>query len=386
MAKRDYYDVLGVSRDAKPDDVKRAFRKLAAKYHPDKNPENKEEAEKKFKEVAEAYEVLSDPEKRRRYDQFGHEGLRGTTMHSYEGASFEDVFSAFSDLFGGGGRGGGGGGDLFGGLFGRTAQQRRGPRRGVSLERGLTLTFEEAAFGCKKSVEIQRNETCATCHGSGAEPGSSPTTCPYCRGLGEVQQSRGFFNMRSTCPRCRGKGTIIENACGRCGGTGRVPWNGTIEVTIPQGVADGQTLRIPGEGEPGDPGAPRGDLYLHIAVQPHPIFERHGHDLVMQRTITPSQAALGAAIEVPLLEGKTATLKIKPGTQSGQIYRLPSQGIRRLRRSGRGDLLVQIVVRTPTRLTPEQEDLYRKLAGLEKTDVNPHKKGFFDRLKGTFVD
>jgi len=381
MAKRDYYEVLGVGKNASPDEIKQAFRRLATKFHPDKNPDNKKEAEQRFKEVAEAYEVLSDKEKRQRYDQFGHEGLRGTTMHSYQGASFEDVLRNFSfgDLFGAG--------DLFGDLFGRTATRaRRGPRRGVSLERGLTLTFEEAAFGAKKPVEIERHETCSACHGSGAAPGSAPAQCPFCRGHGEVQQSRGFFTVRTTCPRCRGKGTVIEKACPRCNGSGHTPWRGTIDVTIPPGVEDGETLRLRGEGEPGDPGAPRGDLYLHLSVKPHPIFERHGDDLVMQRAISFSQAALGAKVAIPLLDGKTAQLKIEPGTQSGQIYNLRGRGIKRLRGSGTGDLLVQIIVRTPKKLTPEQEELFRKLAGLDNAKVNPHKKGFFDRLKGKFVD
>ena len=385
MAKRDYYKVLGVPKTASVDEIKKAFRTLAAQYHPDKNPDNKKAAEEKFKEIAEAYEALSDPEKRRNYDQFGHEGLRGTTMHSYRGASFDDVLrqfgmgGAFSDLFGGG--------DLFDNLFrGRATRTRRGPRRGPSLERGLRLTFEEAAFGSKKPVEIARNEACATCHGSGAASGTSPVQCPMCRGAGEVQRSQGIFMVRTTCPRCRGKGTIIEQACPQCSGTGRVPWLGTIEVTVPAGVPDGQTLRIEGEGEPGDPGAPRGDLFIHIAVQEHPIFERHGDDLVMQRAITFSQAALGAKIEVPLLDSRTARLNVRPGTQSGQIYSLRGEGITRLRGSGRGDLLVQIIVRTPEKVTTEQERLLRELAKLENTDVNPHKKGFFDRLKGKFID
>lgn len=378
MAKRDYYEVLGLDKAASADDIKRSFRKLATKYHPDKNPENKKEAEEKFKEVAEAYEVLSDPEKRERYNRFGHDGLRGTTMHSYQGQSFEDIFSAFGDMFGG---------DIFGDMFGRTATgRRRSSRHGVSLERGLNLAFKEAAFGTKKSVEIERSEPCPSCHGSGGAHGSPPKTCPYCRGLGEVQQSQGFFSVRSTCPRCRGKGTIIEKACTKCSGAGRVPWHGTIDVTIPPGVENGQTLRLEGEGEPGGPGAPRGDLYLHLAVDQHPIFERHGSDLVMQRAITFTQAALGAKIDIPLLDGKTASLKIEPGTQSGRIYNLRGMGVKRLRAGGNGDLLVQIIIRTPTKLSPEQEKVFRQLADLENTNVNPHNKGFFDRLKGKFAE
>ncbi len=368
MAKRDYYDVLDVGKSASADEIKSAFRKLAAKYHPDKNPDGKKAAEEKFKEVAEAYEVLSDSEKRQRYDQFGHDGLRGTTMHSYQGQSFEDIFSAFGDLFGGSSRG------------------RRGPRHGASLERGLVITFEEAAFGTKQSVEIARNEACSTCNGSGAAPGTSPVSCPYCRGLGEVQQSRGIFSVRTSCPRCRGKGTTIEKACSMCSGSGHKPWSGTIEVSVPAGVRDGQTLRLEGEGEPGDPGAPRGDLYLHLAVKEHPIFERHGADLIMQRAVTPSQAALGAKIDIPLLNGKAATLKVKAGTQSGQAYNLRGEGIKKLRGSGCGDLLVQIIVRTPAKLSSKQTELFRKLAELDKTDADPHKKGFFNRLKGKFID
>jgi len=377
MAKRDYYEVLGVSKTASADEIKQAFRKLAAKHHPDKNPDDKRAAEEKFKQVAEAYEVLSDQEKRQRYDQFGHEGLRGTTMHSYQGASFEDILSQFGY--------GGGLGGLFDDLLGRT-RGTRGPRRGASLESRLDLEFEEAAFGCKKPVQIARSETCAACHGSGAAPGTTPAQCPSCRGHGEVQQARGFFTVRTACPRCRGKGTVIEKACPRCNGNGRVRWSGVIDVTIPPGVEHGQTVRLEGEGEPGDPGTPRGDLFLHLLVAEHPIFERHGADLVMQRAITAGQAALGAKIKVPLLRNKTATLKIDPGTQSGQVYSLRGQGIRRLRGSGYGDVLVQVVVRTSTKLSRQQEELYRKLAELESTHVNPHKRGFFDRLKGRFID
>ena len=377
MAKRDYYDVLGVGKTASADEIKSAFRKLAAKYHPDKNPDDKKAAEEKFKEIAEAYEALSDPDKRKRYDQFGHDGLRGTTMHSYQGQSFEDVFSTFGDLFGS---------DVFGDLFGRSSRGRHGPRRGVSLERGLAISFEEAAFGTKKSVKIVHNEACANCKGSGAAPGTSPVECPYCRGLGEVQQSRGIFSVRTTCPRCRGKGTTIEKACPKCSGTGHQPRPSTIGVTVPAGVHDGQTLRVEGKGEPGDPGAPRGDLYLHLSVKEHPIFERHGADLVMQRTITPSQAALGAKIDVPLLNGKTANLKVKAGTQSSQVYSLRGEGIKKRGGSGSGDLLVQIIIRTPEKLSSSQTELYRKLAELDKTDDDPHKGGFFDRLKGKFID
>ncbi len=377
MAKRDYYEVLGVSKTAATDEIKRAFRKLATKYHPDKNPDNKKEAEEKFKEVAEAYEVLSDADKRRRYDQMGHEGLRGTTMHAYEGANFEDLFSQFGDMFGG---------DVIADLFGRTGRRRAGPRRGVSLEHGLTLMFEEAAHGCKKTVDITRNEACAACHGSGAAPGTTPSQCPHCRGVGEVQQTQGFFTVRTACPRCRGKGTVIDKACPRCGGAGRVRWQGSIEVTVPAGVHDGQTLRLEGEGEPGDPGAPRGDLFIHLQVQEHPIYQRHGPDLVMQRAVTPAQAALGAKINIPLLDARTATLKVEPGTQSGQIYSLRGEGVKRLRGSGKGDLLVQIIVRVPKRLNSEQERLYKALLELEGTNEDPHKKGFFDRIKGKFAE
>ncbi len=385
MAKKDYYDVLGVSRGAGSDEIKRAFRKLAAKYHPDKNPDDRKAAEAKFKEVAEAYEVLSDAEKRQRYDQFGEEGLRGTGRTNFEGASVEDIFASFSDLFGGTG-----GGDIFGDLFGgrtggRTGTRQR-PRRGISIEQSLALSFEEAAFGCKKHIQIARHEPCHTCGGNGAAPGTSPQTCPSCRGLGEVQSSRGFFTMRSACPRCRGKGTVIEKACPECNGAGQVRKPTTIDATIPPGVQDGQTLRLEGQGEAGDPIGPRGDLYLHLSVKPHPIFERRGADLIMQRSISPSQAALGAKIDVPLLNGKTATLKIRPGTQSGQVYKLKGKGIKKLRGGGYGDLLIQVVIRVPKSLSPEQEKLYRQLAEVENEQVNPHNSGFFDRIKGKFTD
>jgi molecular chaperone DnaJ len=366
--KRDFYEVLSVQKDASPDDIKKAFRKLAKELHPDKNPGDKT-AEEKFKEVAEAYEVLSDQEKRQRYDQFGHEGLRGMPTHGFQ--NFEEIFESFGDIFGGG---------IFEGLFGGGRGGRRGPRRGASLKVELVLEFTEAALGTKKTIELRKQERCDECQGSGAKPGSSPRACDLCGGRGEVIQSSGFFQVRTTCPKCGGQGSFVEDPCGACKGRGRVPRKREIEVQIPAGVDEGTRVRIQGEGEPGDPGAPAGDLFCYITVKPHPFFERHGNDVLLEVPIAFSQAALGATIEVPTLEGKK-TLELKPGTQSGEVLKLRALGIKDPHGYGRGDQLVRVNVEVPKKLTKRQDELLREFAKTEETNVSPQRKSFFEKLK-----
>ena len=381
--KRDYYEVLGVKQDANSDDLKRSYRKLALKHHPDRN-KNDTQAAEKFKEAAEAYEVLNDPQKRQIYDQYGHAGLeRGGYQRGF--SSFEDIFSMFNDIFGGGG-GGGGGGSIFGYLFGYQNSGRGGrnrPARGASLKCEITIDLIDAFNGIDKTIDLKRNEICSTCTGSGAKPGTSVATCPACHGHGEVQQSQGFFSIRTTCPHCRGSGEVIENPCTSCKGSGRVPKKRSITVHIPAGVHDGTQMRVSGEGEPGFNSGPRGDLYCIIRVKPHPLFERSEDDLICQVPITFSQAALGSDIEVPSLKGK-ATLKIPSGTQTGKIFRMRKQGMPNVYGHGRGDLLAKVRIETPKKLTPKQTELLMEFAATEEKNVSPERKSFFDKVKKIF--
>lgn len=377
--KRDYYAVLGVEKNATPDEIKKAYRKLAMQYHPDRNPGDKA-AEEKFKEAAEAYEVLHDENKRKRYDMHGHEGLSG--MDGQGGpnfSSFEDIFSHFADIFGGGG----GGGSIFEGVFG--GGFGGGVRAGASLKCRVNITFEESAAGTVKTIELRRNEICSTCHGTGAAPGSKPRVCATCGGRGQVYRNQGFFSVAQTCPNCRGKGTFIDKPCPACKGSGRESKVVRIKVNIPAGIEDGTRLRIPDEGEPSDSGGPRGDLYCTILVAEHDFFTRQGDDVVCQIPITFSQAALGTELEVPTLKNK-ARVKIPAGTQSGQVFRLRGLGFRRLRDKSEGDQIVQVIVETPKKLTPRQEELFRELAALDETYVSPQRKGFMDRWKDYFSD
>ncbi len=377
MAKRDYYEVLGAAKSASPEEIKRAYRRMAMKYHPDKNPGDKE-AEAKFKECAEAYEVLSDPEKRKRYDQFGHEGLRGVGMHDYSRMNVQDIGDIFGDMFG----------DIFGDIFGQ--RRRRGtnaqaPSRGYDLETAVELTLEEIARGAEKTIEFTRQDTCSACNGAGSEKGKAPAPCPTCRGAGQVQRAGlgGFFQMVSTCPQCRGEGRIITNPCKKCRGTGQIPKKRTVNIKIPPGVHEGQGIRVSGEGEPGRHGGPRGDLYCYVRVKAHPFLMRDGNDLICTVPISFTQAALGAMIDVPALEGKRQ-LKVAPGTQHGSVFRIRSEGLPDLRSQTKGDELVRIAVEIPRRLTPEQEKLLRAFADTEDIGVMPESKGFFDKLKKHF--
>ncbi len=369
-AKRDYYEVLGVARNASEDEIRGAFRKLAFKYHPDRN--SSADAEAKFKEINEAYEVLSDQQRRREYDQFGHQGAGAFGTSGFGGFGsfgFDDIFETF-----------------FGGAGPRTAGGRRA-QRGADLHVELALTFEEAVFGCEKTVEVPRWERCSRCNGIGAEPGTQPSRCPTCNGTGEirrVQQSLiGQFVSVSVCDRCRGEGRVILTPCQECRGSGRVRSSHRILVTIPAGIDDGQQIRLPGEGEPGVMGAPAGDLYVAVSVAPHPTLKRQGVDLVYDLTINVAQAALGGEADVPTPEGPPVTIKIPPGTQTGRVIRLHGRGVPHVRATGRGDLLTRIRVAIPQHLTDEQRDLFQKLAKTFGTE--PHEdKGFFEKVKEVF--
>ncbi|MCZ7645482.1 MAG: molecular chaperone DnaJ [Planctomycetota bacterium] len=380
--KRDYYEVLGVKKDAPPDEIKKAFRDAAKKWHPDRNPDNKAEAEKRFKEVAEAYSVLSDDEKRKRYDQFGHQGLQGVPGADFSGVSIDDLFasffggrggsgSLFEDLFGGGAGGGGG---------------RYGPAPGASLRFELEITLEEAAQGVAKKIEITRDELCETCSGSGAKAGTRPASCNYCRGTGYVTRSQGFFTMRTTCPRCGGRGSTIEAPCESCKGTGRERKKIRLEVPIPAGVEDNTRVRLAGQGEPGDDNGPRGDLYVIVRVKEHDFFIRRGRDLLVEMPIPYTMAVLGGEIEVPTLENRVK-LSVPKSTPSGKLLRLRGLGLPDVSGYGRGDLFVRVVIHTPKKVSKEQEELLRKLAELEQVNGKPTSQStFFDKLREFFTE
>ena len=370
-SKRDYYEVLGVARDASDKQIADAYRKLAIKYHPDKNPGD-EEAVARFKEAAEAFEVLSDQEKRARYDRYGHAGVdaAGGSPHFTD---VNDIFSAFGDIFGD---------SIFGDVFGG----RRGSRvrKGADVKCEVTLDLIEAARGATKTITYQRHESCTECQGSGAKPGSKPETCRYCNGQGQVVQSSGIFRVQTTCPACRGAGKTIKDPCSNFRGAGRVAKKVQREVSIPAGVDEGTRLRLGGEGEPSPGGGPPGDCYCFISVKDHPFFQREGAHLVCQVPISYTQAALGASIEVPTLEGREE-LAIPAGTQPGEIFRLRGRGMPSPGRRGKGDLVVQVNLEVPKSLTDRQEELLRELAEVEKAHVSPHRKSFFEKLKDYFI-
>ena len=376
MAKRDYYETLGVNKSASADEIKRAYRRMAMKYHPDKNPDDKE-AEAKFKECAEAYEVLSDPNKRQRYDQFGHEGLRGIGMRDYAHMRWQDIGSIFEDIFGFD--------DFFRDIFGtRSGRARRaGPTRGYDLETSVELTLNDIAKGAEKTIEFTRQDTCQQCTGSGSARGTKPGRCSTCGGTGQVARGGGFFQMVSTCPQCRGSGEIITNPCKKCKGTGRVPKKRIVNIKIPAGVHEGQGIRVANEGEPGRGGGPRGNLYCYVRIKPHEFLQRDGNNLIAIVPISLTQAALGTTIDVPSLNG-TRGLKIPPGTQYGSIFRIRGQGLPDIRTHRTGDQLVQITIETPTKLNTKQQELLREFAKTENKTVSPLSKGFFEKLKRYF--
>jgi len=371
-SKKDYYEVLGVGRDASDAEIKKAYRKLAKQYHPDLNPGDKT-AEAKFKEVNEAYEVLSDPQKRARYDQFGHAGVDPNSFGG-AGAGFGDFdFGGISDIF-----------ESFFGGFGRSSRSRSGPRKGADLKYSVEITFEEAAFGVEKEITISRNENCSNCGGTGAKPGTSPVTCKHCNGTGQIQyrQSTPFgqiINTR-TCDFCRGEGKVITDPCPTCSGRGKVRKTVKKKLDIPAGIDDGQTISIRGEGDPGSKGGPPGDLFVTVNVKPHPIFKRQGNDVVCEIPITFVQAALGAELEVPTLDGKVK-YTMPEGTQTGTIFRLKNKGIPYLRGNGRGDQYVKVEIDVPKKLNEKQKELLRQFAEISGDEVYEHRKGFFDKMK-----
>jgi len=378
--KRDYYEVLGVSRDASQDEIKKAYKRKAMKFHPDRNPGNKE-AESKFKEAAEAYDVLGDPEKRRLYDQYGHTAFEGGGGGRHTFHSFEDIFSAFGDIFSDFGMGS----SFFDG-FATTRTRHRGPVRGANLKCEINLTFEEAAFGTTKTIRLNRAEECGSCHGTGSAGGSDAVACPYCRGTGMIRQTQGFFSMSTTCSRCRGTGRMISDPCSDCGGTGRKKKRVTIKVDIPEGIEDSTRLRISGEGEVGENGGPRGDLFCYIFVKEHPIFKRVGNDIICDVPITFTQAALGGSVEVPTLHGRHR-LKIPPGTQTGKVFRMRKLGIRDVHGYGRGDQLVRVNIEVPRRLSRRQRELLEEYAQYEdQYEPGSERKTFLEKVKEYFSE
>lgn len=364
--KRDYYEVLNVDRNASDADLKKAYRKLALQYHPDRNPGDAA-AEEKFKEAAEAYDVLSDAQKRQLYDRFGHQGLEGSGFSGFSG--FEDIFSSFGDIFE----------DFFGLGGGRGSRSRH--QRGADLRYDLSLDFLEAAFGVEKELTLDKMDTCQSCEGSGCEPGSQPETCNFCRGTGQMARSQGFFTVRTTCPHCRGTGQMISNPCHECRGTGQIKTRKTVSVKIPAGVDTGSRLRLTNEGEAGRQGGPRGDLYVFIHVEPHDFFERDNSDVICRVPLSFVQAALGDTISVPTLEGEKK-LRIPKGTQYGDVFRFNGEGIPSLRTGRRGDQIIQVIIKTPTSLNKKQESLLKEFAKLESGKISKRIKNI---LRGESV-
>ena len=364
--KRCYYEVLEVTKTVNDDEISVAYRKLAIRFHPDKNPGN-DEAIGKFKEAAEAFEVLSDSKKRKIYDQHGHAGIDGRVGGNAHFGDVNDIFSAFGDMFG----------DIFGG------GGRGGVRKGRDVRCDVSLTLHEAATGLEKTVEFQRHEHCNTCDGSGAAPGSTREMCSYCGGHGRVIQQAGIVRVQTTCPSCDGNGSTIKNLCKECRGSGQRLKTVQADVNIPAGIDEGMRIRITGEGEPSPNGGPPGDCYCFVAVLEHSLFERDGQNLICRIPITYPQAALGCTIEVPTLKGRDE-LEIPAGTQYGDVFRLNGKGMPDPRRHGLGDLLVQVMIEVPKKLEDEEESLLRKLADNEHTNVTPHRKSFFERLKTYF--
>jgi molecular chaperone DnaJ len=372
--KRDYYEVLGVNRDAPEEEIKKAYRKLAMKHHPDRNPDSKD-AEERFKEAKEAYEVLCDGDKRRAYDAYGHAGVNPQMgMGPGEAAGFGGFAEAFGDIFS----------DIFGGGQGRG---RSSVFRGADLRYNLEVSLEQAARGTETKIRIPTMETCETCKGSGAKPGTHPKTCETCKGSGTVRLSQGFFSIQQTCPTCHGTGKMVTDPCAACRGAGRIKKHKTLAVKIPAGVDEGDRIRLSGEGEAGVNGGPPGDLYVVVHLKAHSVFQRDGDDLHCEMPISFTQAALGGEIEIPTLDG-SAKIKVPPETQTGQVFRLRAKGIKGVRSSYPGDLLCEVVVETPVRLTERQKDLLRELEEINRKDGNRHNpraKGFMDKVREFFA-
>ena len=369
--KKDLYDVLGVNRDANDEDIKKSYRKLAMKYHPDRNPDSKD-SEEKFKEAKSAYEILSEPEKRRAYDAYGHAGINPQGGGGSEGMG--GFSEAFGDIFG----------EIFGGRGGRGGQQ---VYRGADLRYNMDITLEQAARGTETKIRIPSLDECATCKGTGAKPGTQPKTCHTCNGQGQVRMQQGFFSIQQTCPTCHGNGKVIADPCTPCSGSGRIKNHKTLSVKIPSGVDDGDRIRLSGEGEAGMNGGPPGDLYVVVQLKPHAVFQREGADLHCEMPISFTIAALGGDIHIPTLDGE-AKIKIPAETQSGQVFRLRGKGIRPVRQTSAGDLMCHVVVETPVRLTDQQKELLRELEEINKKDGdrhNPRAKSFMDKVKNFFA-
>ncbi|WP_018411467.1 molecular chaperone DnaJ [Methyloversatilis thermotolerans] len=376
MAKKDFYDVLGVNRDASDDDIKKAYRKLAMKYHPDRNPDSKE-AEDKFKEAKEAYEVLSDGQKRAAYDQYGHAGVDPNMGGAGAGGA---GFGGFGDAFG----------DIFGEIFGNAARGgggRSNVYRGADLRYNLEITLEEAARGTDTRIRIPTMDDCATCGGTGATPGTKPVTCTTCNGVGQVRMQQGFFSIQQTCPKCHGTGKMVKDPCTDCHGAGRVKGSKTLQVKIPAGIDEGDRIRLAGEGERGQGGGPAGDLYVQIHIKPHTVFQREGDDLHCEMPIGFATAALGGEIEIPTLDG-AAKIKIPAETQTGKVFRLRGKGIKGVRSAYPGDLMCHVVVETPVNLTARQRELLEEFDRINRSDEashSPRAKSWMDKMKDFFA-
>jgi molecular chaperone DnaJ len=379
----DYYTVLGVAKNATPEEIKKAYRKLALKYHPDRNQGDKG-AEAQFKKVSEAYEVLSDENKRRLYDLHGEEGVRGAGMRGAPGGGFgsmEEALRTFMDAFGGGGNE-----SIFDSFFGfNTRGERAQTRKGTSRKTTITISFEEAAKGIEKELQIGTYITCEVCHGSGAASAKAIQTCPACQGAGQVFQSRGFFSMSSICPQCQGHGKIITDPCPECNGQGKVKKKRLVKVHLPPGIDDGMQLRMAGYGDAGEDGGPPGDLYIDVQVKPHPAFKREGDDVYLELPLSFSEAALGCKKEIPTPLGTSYRIAIPEGTQGDKVFRIRGNGLPNVHGHGKGDLLVRIIVETPVHLSNEQKELFEMLIKLETAANQPGKRNFFDKVKTFFT-
>jgi molecular chaperone DnaJ len=375
MTKRDYYEVLGVPREADDETIKKAYRKQAVKFHPDKNPGDKV-AEENFKELSHAYEILSDPQKRAAYDQYGHAAFDPRARAGRGGGGFHDPFEVFREVFGGGG-------GIFDEFFGNSRNDPTSPQRGEDLRYDLEITFEEAAMGCEREITVSKPERCDVCHGSGVEEGSKTRNCPMCHGRGQVISSRGIFSIAQTCPQCQGAGRVVDRPCKPCNGAGRRDKSSKIKLRIPAGVDTGARLRSSGNGASGLRGGPPGDLYVVLHTKEHEIFQREGDDLLCDVPLSMVQATLGAEIEVPTLNGK-ATIKVPAGTQPGALFRLKGKGVKNLQGYGHGDLHVRINVEVPTHLTGEQKQKLAEFAASCDESVNPISKSFFEKAKNLF--
>jgi len=373
MSKRDYYEILGVNRDASEDEIRKAFRKLAMKHHPDRNPDNPK-SEDRFKEAKEAYDVLGDADKRAAYDRFGHAGVDASAGAGFAGAGLGN----FADAFG----------DIFGDIFGAGRGARSNVYRGADLRYNLEITLEEAARGTETRIRIPSMQECGTCHGSGAKPGTQPSSCSTCGGHGQVRIQQGFFSLQQTCPTCHGSGRVIGSPCPECHAAGRVKVHKTLSVKIPAGIDEGDRIRLAGEGESGINGGPTGDLYVVVHIKEHPVFQRNGNDLHCEMPISFATAALGGELEIPTLDGH-ATVRIPAETQSGRVFRLRGKGIKGVRSATHGDLHCHVVVETPVSLTERQRELLEEFEAISRSDEgthNPRAKGWFDKVKEFFAE